>query len=62
MECRKDQFQDRCYSAYFSLICFLLVEKADVTSYADDNTSFVCSENIDATQENLEDMGQMLSE
>ena len=30
---------------------FLFVEEADIMSYADDNTPYVCSENIEATLE-----------
>ena len=33
---------------------FLFVEEADIMSYADDNTPYVCSENVDVTLEKLE--------
>ena len=41
---------------------FFFVEKADVTSYADDNTPYVCSENIDVTLEKLEEVEKVLFE
>ena len=41
---------------------FLFVEEADIMSYADDNTPFVCSENIDVTLEKLEELGKTLFE
>ena len=40
---------------------FLYVEEADM-SYADDNTRYVCSENIDVTLEKLEEVGKVLFE
>ena len=40
----------------------LFVEKADIMSYADDNTPYVCSENIDVTLEKLEEVGKVLLE
>ena len=46
------------------LLCdlFLFVEEADIMSYADDNTPYVCSENIDVTLEKLEEVGKVLFE
>ena len=41
---------------------FLFVEEADIMSYADDNTLYVCSENIDVTLEKLEEVGKVLFE
>ena len=41
---------------------FLFVEEADIMSYADDNTPYVCSENIDVTLEKLEEVGKVLFE
>ena len=41
---------------------FLFVEKADIMSYADDNTSYVYSENFDFTLEKLEEVGKVLFE
>ena len=41
---------------------FLFVEKADITSYADGNTPYLCSENIDVTLENIEEVGKVLFE
>ena len=38
---------------------FLFVEEADITSYADDNTLYVCSENVDITPEKLEEVGKV---
>ena len=40
---------------------FLFVEEADIMSYADDNTLYVCSENVDVTLEKLE-VGKVLFE
>ena len=41
---------------------FLFVEEADIMSYADDNTPYVCSENVDVTLEKLEEVGKVLFE
>ena len=41
---------------------FLFVEEVDIMSYADDNTPYVCSENIDVTLEKLEEEGKVLFE
>ena len=41
---------------------FLFVEEVDIMSYADDNTPYVCSENIDVTLEKLEEVGKVLFE
>ena len=41
---------------------FLFVEEADIMSYADDNTPYVCSENVDVTLEKLEEVGKALFE
>ena len=41
---------------------FLFVEEVDIMSYADDNTLYVCSENIDVTLEKLEEVGKVLFE
>ena len=41
---------------------FLFVEKVDIMSYADDNTPYVCSENVDVTLEKLEEVGKVLFE
>ena len=41
---------------------FLFVEEAGIMSYADDNTLYVCSENIDVTLEKLEEVGKVLFE
>ena len=38
---------------------FLFVEEADIMSYADDNTPYVCSENIDVTLQKLEEVGKV---
>ena len=38
---------------------FLFLEEADITSYADDNTLYVCSENVDITPEKLEEVGKV---
>ena len=38
---------------------FLFVEEADITSYTDDNTLYVCSENVDITPEKLEEVGKV---
>ena len=40
---------------------FLFVEEADIMSYADDNTLYVCSENVDVNLEKLE-VGKVLFE
>ena len=39
---------------------FLFVAKANIMSYADDNTPYVCSENVDVTVEKLEEVGKVL--
>ena len=41
---------------------FLFVEEDDITSYADDNTPYVCCENVGVTLETLEEVGKVLSE
>ena len=41
---------------------FLFVEEVDIMSYADDNTPYVCSENINVTLEKLEEVGKILFE
>ena len=41
---------------------FLFVEEVDIMSYADDNTPYVCSENVDITLEKLEEVGKVLFE
>ena len=41
---------------------FLFVEEADMMSYTDDNTPYVCSENIDVILEKLEEVGKVLFE
>ena len=41
---------------------FLFVEEADIMSYADDNTPYVCFENVDVTLETLEEVGKVLFE
>ena len=39
---------------------FLFVEVVDIMSYADDNTPYVCSENVDVTLEKLEEVRKVL--
>ena len=39
---------------------FLFVEEADITSYADEITPHVCSENVDIILEKLEEVGEVL--
>ena len=41
---------------------FLFVEEVDIMSYSDDNTPYVCSENVDVTLEKLEEVGKVLLE
>ena len=41
---------------------FLFVEEADVMSYADNNTPYICSENVDVTLEKLEEVEKALFE
>ena len=41
---------------------FLFAEEADTVSYADDNTPYVHSENVDVTLEKLEEVGKVLFE
>ena len=41
---------------------FLFVEEADIISYTDDNTPYVCSKNVDVTLEKLEKVGKLLFE
>ena len=41
---------------------FLFVEEVDIMSYADDNTPYVCSDNVDVTLEKLEEVGKVLFE
>ena len=41
---------------------FLFVEVVDIMSYADDNTPYVCSENVDVTLEKLEEVRKVLFE
>ena len=45
-------------SLWFTLICW----EADIMSYADDNTPYVCSENVGVTLEILEEVGKVLFE
>ena len=39
---------------------FLFVEEADIINYADDNTPYVCSKNVEATIEKQEEIGKVL--
>ena len=39
---------------------FLFVKEADIMSYADDSTPFVCSENFDVTLKTPEEIGKIL--
>ena len=41
---------------------FLFVKEVDIMSYANDNTPYACSENIDITLEKLEEVGKVLFE
>ena len=41
---------------------FLFVEEVDIMSYADYNTPYMCSENVDVTLEKLEEVGKVLFE
>ena len=41
---------------------FLFFQEADIISYADDNTPYVCSENIDVVLEKLKEVGKALFE
>ena len=41
---------------------FLFVEEADIMSYADDSTPYVCSENVNVTLEKLEEARKVLYE
>ena len=41
---------------------FLFVEEAHIMSYANINTPYVCSENVDVTLEKLEEVGKVLFE
>ena len=41
---------------------FLFVEEVDIMIYADDNTPYVCYENVDVTLEKLEEVGKVLFE
>ena len=41
---------------------FLFVDEVDIMSYADDNTPYVCSENVDVNLEKLEEVGKVLFE
>ena len=41
---------------------FLFIDEADIMSYAEDSTPYVCSENIDVTLEKLEEVGKVLFE
>ena len=41
---------------------YLFVEEVDIISYADDNTPYMCSKNIDVTLEKLEEVGKVLFE
>ena len=46
------------------LLCdlFLCVEKADIMNYVDDNTPYVCSENVDAILKKLGELGKIVFE
>ena len=57
---RKDQFSGPLLFDIFLCDLFWFVEEADIMSYADDNTPYVCSENIDVTLEKLEEVGKVL--
>ena len=41
---------------------FLFVEEADIMSYTDDSTLYMCSENVDVTLEKLEEVRKVLFE
>ena len=46
------------------LLCdlFSFLEEVDIMSYADDNTPYVCSENVDVTLKKIEEVGKVLFE
>ena len=46
------------------LLCnfFLFIVEADIMSHPDDNTPYVCSENVDVTLEKLEEVRKVLFE
>ena len=41
---------------------FLFVEKANIMSFADNGTPYLCSENVDVTLQKLEEVGKLLFE
>ena len=47
---------------FFLCDLFLFVEEADIMSYADDNSPYVCYENFDVTLEKLEEVGKIIIE
>ena len=47
---------------FFLCDLFLFVEEADIMSYADDNSPYVCCENFDVTLEKLEEVGKIIIE
>ena len=50
-------------SLFYLFLCdlVLFVEEADIMSYADSNTPYVCSENADVTLEKLEEVQTVLN-
>ena len=58
---RKDQFQGRFYSIYFSVI-FVCWGSWYYELHTDDNTPHVCSENVDVTLEKLDEIWRILFE
>ena len=48
------------FSSYLNI--FQAVPQGSIMSYADDSTSYVCSENVDVTQGKLEEVGKVLFE
>ena len=46
----------------FTMTMFLFVEEADMMSYTDEKTPYVCSRNVDVTLKKLEEVAEIFFE
>ena len=46
----------------FTMSMFLFVEEADMMSYTDEKTPYVCSRNVDVNLKKLEEVGEIFFE
>ena len=55
-------FDMNALNLIFDYLTDYLIEEADIMSYADDNTLYMCSKNVDVTLEKLEEVGKAFFE